>query len=210
MFAGRGIYPILDVDFCQKHGFPLEMIVEQWQQIPAISYYQLRGKHLTEAQYEAIYLKLRRQFSLPIIINDFWQIAISHRAFGLHLGKEDFRQLSQKEQGKIIAQKQYLGTSSHSLLDLQKLDSNIWDYSGIGPIFPTEQKVSQNAVLGVERLPEFAQISPVPLIVIGGITDANIQQIWQKGDFRIAAIRSMTLKSEREIILSYLMYPLKR
>ena len=65
------------------------------------------------------------------------------------------------------------GTSSHSLEDLRNLDQTLWDYSGFGPIFPTNTKKTNTPPLGVRNLELALNQTSIPLVPIGGINSEN-------------------------------------
>lgn len=53
---------------------------------------QLRIKDPTQGDLEAQIIRaiaLGREFNAQVFINDYWQLAIKHQAYGVHLGQED-------------------------------------------------------------------------------------------------------------------------
>lgn len=193
------IYPILDYDFCLKEKIDLFDFVESWKKFPELfSFFQFRAKSLNQTEYKKFYLELKNKFSIAIIINDYLDIAISEKSFGIHLGKEDFISLSKTEKSKLHQTNFILkGTSSHSIEDLQSLDLNFWDYTGFGPMNPTNSKLTENKILNLEDLSLAIEKFNIKLVPIGGIHFQNFQNYF----FRNKTIPAMIsgLKDEKFI-----------
>jgi len=68
------------------------------------------------------------------------------------------------------------GISSHSIEDIKNLE-NFWSYSGIGPLFHTDTKNSVFKPIGITNLSKISEISPIPLVAIGGISMLNIKAV---------------------------------
>jgi thiamine monophosphate synthase len=92
------------------------------------------------------------------------------------LGKEDFQSLEKKSKSAIKNSSIIKGISSHSIEDIQNLE-NFWSYSGIGPLFHTNTKKSPYNPIGIFTLSEISEISPIPLVAIGGISLENINAL---------------------------------
>lgn len=194
IFHDAKLYPILDLDFCNSKNISLSELIGVWNQFPdCISFFQLRAKSLSESDYKNLYLELKKEFpNSKIIINDFWEVALEVAPFGLHIGKEDYENLSKLEKQKLKAGNDLLkGTSSHSLLDLLNLDLDFWDYTGFGPIFSTTTKKSNNQTLGVETLKKAIQQTKIPLVPIGGIDTQNFSSLYGFGKITPASISMM-------------------
>jgi len=185
-----GLYPILDLDHCKMKSIHPKSLIELWNSYPDyIPFFQFRAKSIPEKEYSEIYFSLMKlSVKLKIIVNDFWKFAIRENAFGFHLGKEDFETLSESEKELVKSSTLVKGTSSHSLTDLQNLTRINWDYSGIGPIFPTNTKSSEHPVLGVDFLKQARKFTEISLAPIGGISEINIESIFQSGNFFPASI----------------------
>ncbi|MBP7280362.1 MAG: thiamine phosphate synthase [Leptospiraceae bacterium] len=164
------------MDFCNTQNILLEDLIRLWENFPdCISFFQLRAKSISLSEYKALYNHLRTIFpNSKIIINDFWEFALEINAFGIHIGKEDFASLSTSQKALLKNAKTILkGTSSHSLEDLRNLDQTLWDYSGFGPIFPTNTKKTNTPPLGVRNLELALNQTSIPLVPIGGINSEN-------------------------------------
>ncbi len=171
------LYPILDYDYCLQNQISLESLPLVWERyFPAVSFFQLRAKSLHPSEYLELYRRIKKISKLPIIINDHLEIALLENAFGIHIGKEDYSLLGKEEKQKLLTGDFLKGISSHSRGDLETLES-FWDYTGIGPIFPTKSKISSYPPLGMEILVSLARDFKIPLVPIGGITFSHIKDL---------------------------------
>ena len=171
------LYPILDFDFCNAHNIPLHSLISTWELHPkAISFFQLRAKSLSPSDYKNLYFSTQKKTNLPIIINDHLEIALECNAFGIHIGKEDYEKISMTLKQELQDSKMLKGTSSHSKDDIDSLE-DFWDYTGIGPLFPTSSKISSYPPIGLENLICLTKISKIPLVPIGGINISHIYEL---------------------------------
>lgn len=155
-------------------------------------------------EYQLFYQDLLKENpGLQIIVNDYWEFAWEVSAFGIHLGKEDFLNLDKGDVEKFSKIPCIKGTSSHSLDDLKSLDLELWDYSGFGPIFPTQTKVSEYKTLGIEVLKQATQISQIKLVPIGGITMEHFPEILVSENVLPASISAFSEKENFKKIISY-------
>lgn len=187
-------------------------LIELWEKYPdCISFFQLRAKSLSTLEYEKLYSEILREFpKSKIIINDFWKFGLESNAFGIHIGKEDYTELSFQEKEEIRMDKNVLkGTSSHSLKDLEDLESNLWNYTGLGPIFETTSKKTNNPILGSEILKDAIQISKIQIVPIGGINLENFISLFGYGKILPASISMMAYKKSLVKIVDFIRNYLK-
>lgn len=200
----NSIYPILDIEFCNSNNIKVPELLSLWLNHPSlIDFIQLRAKNETDTEIKYYYEEIKRAFpNLKIIINDRWNLALELQSFGVHLGKEDFLKLNKIEKDRLKNIPIYKGTSSHCIEDVKNLDPSFWSYSGFGPIFPTNTKVTNNAILGVDKLKEAVKISKVPIVAIGGINFENFTSVLETGVYKIASISLMSDKNMFERLIS--------
>ncbi|MFN0003998.1 MAG: thiamine phosphate synthase [Burkholderiaceae bacterium] len=140
-----------------------------------------------------------------LFINDHWQEAIEHGAFGVHLGQEDLQSASLKE----IEQAQCrLGVSTHGYTEMLKAHALRPSYMALGAVFPTTLKQMQTLPQGLGRLSAYAQLmSPYSLVAIGGIDESQFQAVLSCGVGSIAVVRALVAadKPEEQVkkLLSY-------
>ena len=100
--------------------------------------YREKKKSYDEMLKEAIELKkLCSKYKVPLIINDYIDLAKEVDADGIHLGQGD---LSIKE-AKDLFKEKIIGISAHNLEEAIKAEENGADYIGFGAIFPTIVKM---------------------------------------------------------------------
>ncbi|WP_243887351.1 thiamine phosphate synthase [Shewanella algae] len=140
-------------------------------------------------------IALGRQYQARVFINDHWQLAIAHGAFGVHLGQEDLSQASLEAiQGAGLA----LGLSSHgyfeALLALRRRPS----YLALGHIFATKTKVMPSLPQGLARLGAYSETfgSLLPTVAIGGIDEHNLDAVKHTGVANVAVVRAITEAAE--------------
>jgi thiamine-phosphate pyrophosphorylase len=130
-------------------------------------------------------------FDCKLIVNDRIDIALGSAADGVHLGQEDLP----LEVGRKLLGDRLIGISTHSLEQAKEAEANGADYIGFGPIFGTATKNTGYTARGVEMLARVRAAVALPIIAIGGITEANIQEVWRAGADS-AAIISDILKAD--------------
>jgi len=138
---------------------------------------QLRVKDLEEEALENEIIeaiKISNHYKARLFINDFWQLAIKHQAYGIHLGQED---LVDADLNAIHKTDICLGVSTHTTKEIAMALEIEPSYLAIGPIFETTSKVVDYDTVGIEELKNWSQNVPYPIVAIGGINLENIQNI---------------------------------
>jgi hydroxymethylpyrimidine kinase/phosphomethylpyrimidine kinase/thiamine-phosphate diphosphorylase len=164
---------------------------------------QLRIKNmpLDEVEQEIIIsIKIAKQYNLKLFINDYWELAIKHQAYGIHLGQED---LLTADLSLIRKNNLRLGISSHNHYELANATALNPSYIALGPIFPTTSKIMPWQPQGVERIKEWQMMINCPLVVIGGIGIENIDQVIQTGARNIAMISAITKSADPEQVMQF-------
>ncbi len=128
---------------------------------------QLRNKYLSKAELfvQATRLMAERVPHVPVIINDYLDIAVAVKADGLHTGQDD---LPISEQRRILGPHRLIGRTTHSLDQGSIAEAEGADYISIGPIWETPSKPGR-AGIGVDYLAEAATTVSIPYVAIGGI-----------------------------------------
>ncbi|WP_299496788.1 thiamine phosphate synthase [uncultured Shewanella sp.] len=137
---------------------------------------------------------LGQQYEARVFINDHWQLAIKHGAYGVHLGQEDlaFVDLPALSEANIA-----LGVSSHSYFELLLASQLAPSYLALGHIFPTTTKVMPSLPQGLNKLSCYVSLMKghYPLVAIGGIDDDRLEQVKATGVDDIAVVRAITQAS---------------
>ncbi|WP_338728320.1 bifunctional hydroxymethylpyrimidine kinase/phosphomethylpyrimidine kinase [Shewanella baltica] len=150
---------------------------------------ELIGSEL-EAQIQTA-IALGKHFNAQLFINDHWQLAIKHHAFGVHLGQED---LAVTDLAAIQAAGLALGISSHSYFELLLAHQYSPSYIALGHIFPTTTKQMPSAPQGLAKLKHYVALlqDHYPLVAIGGIDLTNLAKVKATGVGNIAVVRAIT------------------
>ena len=176
-----GLYPVVDsIEWLQKL-LPL-----------GVKTIQLRVKNLPDTELETIIAKaaqLGRDYHARLFINDYWQLAIKHNAYGVHLGQED---MADADVEAIRAAGLHLGISTHGEYEFSYAATFKPSYLAIGAIFPTDTK--EVVEVGLDNLYDWSAVLQeyYPLVAIGGINKNNIQPVLKSGVGSIAVVSAIT------------------
>ena len=176
-----GLYPVVDsVEWLEKL-LPL-----------GIDTAQIRIKDLPTSQLEPILVKaiqLGKQYDCRLFINDYWELAIKHGAYGVHLGQED---IETADLEAIKAANIRLGISTHGDYEWARAASLQPSYLAIGAIFPTDTKDVH--VVGLPRLTRWVNLlkPAFPLTAIGGINLERLSGVLGTGVDSVAVVSAIT------------------
>jgi hydroxymethylpyrimidine kinase/phosphomethylpyrimidine kinase/thiamine-phosphate diphosphorylase len=187
-----GAYPVVDsllwLERCLKEG---------------VKTLQLRVKNISDVELEAIIVKavaLGMQYEARLFINDYWQLAIKHKAYGVHLGQEDIETADMKA---IADAGLYLGLSTHSWYEIARAHSFTPSYIAIGPVYATTTKVMPFAPQGLDQLKEWVEMigDAYPVVAIGGIDLIRAQAVAATGVGSVAMVRAVTEAADYRQVL---------
>jgi len=158
---------------------------------------QLRVKDLEDEALENEIIeaiKISNNYKTRLFINDFWELAIKHQAYGIHLGQED---LVDADLSAIHRADIRLGVSTHTTKEIAMALEIEPSYLAIGPIFETTTKVVNYDTVGIEELKNWSQNVPYPIVAIGGINLENIEKIIELGSVDGIAMISELLEENK-------------
>ncbi|PMH38683.1 thiamine phosphate synthase [Vibrio sp. 10N.286.49.B3] len=162
-------------------------------------------------------IRLGEQYQAQVFINDYWQLAIKHRAFGVHLGQEDIEcsNLTELSEAGIC-----LGLSTHGYYELLRISQVNPSYIALGHIFPTTTKDMPSKPQGLTRLKLYQQLIDTmpyqtrseqeqnealtvgfPTVAIGGIDQSTAPLVWQCGVSSLAVVRAITLSANPRSVI---------
>ena len=161
-----GIYPLVD------RADKLKTLYEL-----GITTAQLRVKDLKEKDLEdeiAKAVKISEYYEARLFINDYWELAIKYKAYGIHLGQEDLERANLEA---IYQADIRLGVSTHTTKEIEMALEIEPSYLAIGPIFETSSKKVNYNTVGVKELRNWSKNVQYPIVAIGGINLSNIKEI---------------------------------
>lgn len=130
---------------------------------------QYRSEKLTHEEQKAQVLPLQqylRSVGVPLIINDNVALAVEIDAEGIHIGQDD---MPVAEARALIGPDKILGLTVTTAEQMAAVNTELVDYIGCGPVFPTITKDDAPPPMGVEGWAELAKLSPLPIVAIGGL-----------------------------------------
>ena len=162
-----GIYPIVDRAYKLKPLYECGITTAQLRTKDTFS-----GQDLEDEVIEAI--KISQAFNARFFLNDFWELGIKYKAYGIHLGQEDIQEADVKA---ILNAGIRLGISSHTPKEIEIALGFEPSYLAIGPIYEPISKELVYDTVGVKRLKEWVSYVDYPIVAIGGITIDNIEEV---------------------------------
>lgn len=184
-----GIYPVVDSLAWIKKLVPL-----------GVETIQLRIKDKQDADVEEIIvdaINFCKDYPVRLFINDYWRVAVKHKAYGIHLGQED---LSDTNLQAIIDAGCRLGVSTHSYQEVSRATSIKPSYIALGPIFATTSKDMPWIPQGVAAVTKWVDMlgDDYPLVAIGGINFERAQALKETGVGSVAMISAITESDDYE------------
>ncbi|KGJ97429.1 thiamine phosphate synthase [Colwellia psychrerythraea] len=180
------LYPVIDSLYWLKRLLPLGLEI-----------IQLRVKNLAENELEQVIIEaveLAKDYGTRLFINDYWQLAIKHGAYGVHIGQED---LAEADLVAIQQSGIRLGISTHGCYEFLLAQQLQPSYLAIGAIFPTKTKDMTGQIQGLDNLRQVLALRPeneqqTPVVAIGGITLERAAKVVETGVESIAVVTAIT------------------
>lgn len=185
--APLGFYPIVDSAAWLERLLPL-----------GVTTAQLRIKDLTGSALEqeiATAIQIGKAHQTRLFINDYWQLALKHNAYGVHLGQED---LETADLELLARSGLRLGVSTHCYTEVARALAIRPSYMAIGPIFSTQTKIMRFGPQGIEALRRWRKSLTYPLVAIGGIKLDRAQEVLEAGADSLAVITAVTEAADPE------------
>jgi len=127
---------------------------------------------------------LCRERGALFIVNDRADIARLAGADGVHVGQDDLPLAAAR---MIVGDNMIVGVSTHSVEQARAAESGGADYIGFGAIYSGGLKNVANAQ-GLERLRTVRAAVKLPIVAIGGITEATVPAVLEAGADAVAVI----------------------
>lgn len=156
-----------------------------------VSVFQLRLKNYTPAQVLAIAHQVKKicdNHQVPLIINDYFDIAIEVNAAGVHVGIDDQQIATMR---KKSAKNFIIGASCYNSKHLaMQAGEQGADYISFGAFYPTTTKIPK-AQATLDTLSWASEMLNLPIVAIGGINQNNCRQLVDNGADFIAVIAAV-------------------
>jgi len=180
-FPDFGLYPIVE------RAEWVERLVELGVEIVQLRAKDLRGAELEQEVARAI--AAAEGTSTQLFINDHWEAAIRHGAFGVHLGQDDLDPVALQH---LMEAGLRLGISTHSYKELAVAKACRPSYVALGTLFRTTSKVMDYEPLGLPLLREMRQMVEGPIVAIGGIHLDRADDVLSAGVEALAVISEVS------------------
>jgi thiamine-phosphate pyrophosphorylase len=118
-----------------------------------------------------------RERGAMLIVDDRTDIAMLAGADGVHLGQED---LPLEGARRVTRSEMIIGISTHSVEQAIVAERGGADYIGFGPMYPGGLR-NNVAGKGLELLREVRAAVRIPIVAIGGITEATVPAVLAAG-----------------------------
>ena len=119
-----------------------------------------------------------------LIVNDRVDIAILADAHGVHLGQTD---LPLEAARRIAGPDMMIGISTHNVEQARAAENGGADYIGFGPMYPGGLR-NNVAGKGLDQLRAIRAAIKIPIVAIGGITEARVAETLAAGADAVAII----------------------
>jgi thiamine-phosphate pyrophosphorylase len=165
----RGLYAIIDPEACRQSPLATAEAVLRG----GCAVLQLRAKQLTDGDFldlaRAI-VRACRTAGVPFVVNDRVGLVRELGADGVHVGQTD---MPIEEVRARVGPDVWIGLSTHSLAQAKDAESRGAQLIGFGPVFATKSKLDHDPVVGVGGVRAVCGAVKIPVVAIGGITEAN-------------------------------------
>jgi thiamine-phosphate pyrophosphorylase len=111
------------------------------------------------------------------IVNDRIDVAMLSDADGVHLGQNDLPLDAGRE---LLGPDKIIGVSTSNVELARAAEAGGADYIGFGPMYPGGLKNTKEG-RGLERLAQVRAAVKLPIVAIGGITEATVPEVLGAG-----------------------------
>jgi thiamine-phosphate pyrophosphorylase len=138
--------------------------------------------------------KICDEVGAALVVNDRVDVALVTGADGVHLGQTDLPIEAARE---LAGGRLWIGVSTHNVAQVERAVAAGADYLGFGPVFATSTKKNPDPVQGLAGLrAAIAAARGVPIVAIGGITAAQVADVYAAGATAICAISAVNAAAD--------------
>ena len=171
-------------------GRPLRLVVEAALRGGA-RIVQLREKDLPPRELYPLALEMRQltqAYGARLLINDRIDVALAVNADGVHLTTTS---LPASIARQVLGPGRLIGVSTHTRAEAQAAAEEGADIIVFGPVFYTPSKAPYGQPVGLDALRAVRAAVKAPILAIGGIKLANLDQVLAAGADGIAVISAI-------------------
>jgi thiamine-phosphate pyrophosphorylase len=183
-------YPIIDLGVTAREEERARELVAEVLAAGA-PWLQLRSKRAPAARF----LEMAREVvaraaaaAARVIVNDRLDVALLSGAAGVHVGQTD---LPVGEVRRLVGDELVIGVSTHSLAEARRAEADGADYVGFGPLFATGSKSDALEQRPPGTLAAVRAGIILPIVAIGGITEATAAAVLSSGATAVAMIGAL-------------------
>jgi hydroxymethylpyrimidine kinase/phosphomethylpyrimidine kinase/thiamine-phosphate diphosphorylase len=143
-------------------------------------------------------VRAARQAQAQLFINDHWQLAIEHGAYGVHLGQED---LLTADLDAIRHAGRRIGISTHSYWEVCRARAWAPSYIACGPIHATTTKDMPWRPQGPGNLAYWCRTLREPVVAIAGMDAQRSHEAVRCGAAGVAVLRGIVQASDPERVI---------
>jgi thiamine-phosphate diphosphorylase len=144
---------------------------------------QLRAPGLSIAALEREANELVGAAAVPVLISSRCDVALAAGAAGVNLPEGDIS----VAEARTLLGRRTIGRSVHSIQAAQQAERDGADYVIFGPVWESASH-PHTAPAGLAELAELVRSVGIPVLAIGGVTDARVAEILTSGAAGYAAI----------------------
>jgi thiamine-phosphate pyrophosphorylase len=133
-----------------------------------------------------------RERGAMLIVDDRADIAMLAGAAGVHLGQDD---LPLEAARRLVGRDMIIGISTHGVEQAVAAESGGADYIGFGPLYPGGLRNNAEGQ-GLAMLREVRAAVSIPIVAIGGITEATVPEALAAGADACAIITDVVLAAD--------------
>jgi len=153
--------------------------------------FQLREKDLSPRELYPLALEMRQltqTYGAHLLINDRVDLALAVDADGVHLTTTS---LPASIARRVLGPGRLIGVSTHTLAEAQVAADDGADFVVFGPVFYTPSKAPYGEPVGLDALRVVRAAVNIPILAIGGVKQANLDQVLDAGADGIAVISAI-------------------
>lgn len=169
--------------------------IERWMQ-EGVDFVQIREPDLFPRDLATLVKRVCGiKSGTRILVNDRTDIAIAANADGVHLRDGS---IEPERIRSIPARRLFISVSCHSVPSVAAAAQSGADLVVLAPIFPPLSKISTRPPLSLHTLSEAAVSVKIPVIALGGITQANARACIEAGAAGVGGISLFSTRARRD------------